>query len=80
VTVAIRVAAVGVKPDVPERCTRYRVTATLSLDALQLSVAWPTVPAVIRPSTTDGGAVSGSGKMLRIAASDGTPSASSRKT
>ena len=58
---AIRFATAGVKPDVCERCTLYRETPTLSLDAVQPSVADPIEVDAERPEGAVGGDVSGGG-------------------
>ena len=56
--VATRLAALGANPVVVERCTRYSVTPTLSVDADQFSRTPPSCPVAVRFPGADGGVVS----------------------
>ena len=55
VVLALKFAAPGVNPGTVERCTRYCVTATLSVAAVQFSDACPMPPAADRLDGALGG-------------------------
>jgi hypothetical protein len=74
------VLAPGVKPELVERWTLYFVTATLSVDAVQLSVTLPVAPTALRPVGALGATVSSLVSIGSIAATDGTPLPLRRKT
>jgi hypothetical protein len=73
-------AALGVKPEVVDRWTRYSSTPTLSEAALQLRPAPSVCGVAARPVGALGAVVSAAESTLTIWPVDGTPWSSTRKT
>jgi hypothetical protein len=81
VSVAMRVAALGVNPAVVERWTRYSVTAVSSVAAAQVSPTSSSVTVAVGVPGAVGGAVSvAGGSILSVQPRDGTPLSSIANT